>query len=142
MSTRPFPKGRIGLKQLLADAAIAKPTFFARYRYDPVYVELLDIDEDRDHRLHFPADAGMRLKALRNKAPHGNKGRGPQRVCPQCTQVLPTRYVACDQCGAVFDQRPGSEQSSPRRRTAEVNFTRREELERLKRAARGGTDGQ
>ena len=62
--SRPFPLGRIGLKQFLAEAEISKNTFFVRFRYDPTSVRLLDIQE-RDHRLHFPADAGRRLRELR-----------------------------------------------------------------------------
>ena len=131
---RPFPPGRIGLKQFLADAGISKNTFHLKYRNAPEYIVLLDIDEDRDHRLHFPADAGHRLRALRGKAPHGNTGRKPSRPCPACGRALHPRHTACVHCYHVLE----SEVSTvPRARsTADANFERRELLRRAKEDAR------
>ena len=131
--SRPFPPGRVGLAQLLVDAGISKNTFHLRYRNDPEYIVLLDIEEDRDHRLHFPADAGHRLRARRGKAPHGNRGRTPGRPCPECGHTLHPRHHACTRCWHVLVT--AGEDGAPmvaRRSTSQVNFERRELLRRAK----------
>jgi hypothetical protein len=129
---RSFPPGRIGLKQFLADAEISKNTFFLRYRHDPKYVALLDIREDRDHRLHFPMDAGHRLRNLRDKPRHGNAGRVPRRPCPSCGAILHPRHTACVGCGASVTPSAHAPEITRRRSTAIANFRRGGELRALR----------
>lgn len=125
-----LPPGRIGLKVLLADAEISKNTFFRNFRYDRTVAQLLDIQEDRDHRLHFPADAGHRLRAYRGKARHGNAGRSPGRPCPSCGAALHPRHTACIKCGRNLTRSNAT--VTPRHSTSVVNFKRREELKALR----------
>jgi len=128
---RSFPSGRIGLRQLLTDASLSKNTFLRRYRNDPAVAVLLDIAEDRDHRLHFPVEAGEVLKRLHGKGAHGNRGRKPQRPCPECSAPLHPCHRACNECGHVLvsDEVAGSR---PKGSTAERNFKRRDDLRQLK----------
>ncbi len=138
---RPFAPGRVGLKQFLVQAGISKNTFFLRYRYEPRFVRLLDIQEDRDHRLHFPAEAGQRLRELRGKPRHGNAGRAPQRPCPSCGATLHPRHVACIACGweaTVHGRADERARTSASRSTAMMNYRRSEELEALRRSANPG----
>ncbi|MFN8665902.1 MAG: hypothetical protein U0164_01760 [Gemmatimonadaceae bacterium] len=48
----------VGLKPFLAFVGIFKNTYFLRERHEPTWIALLHLDEDRDHRLHFPYEAG------------------------------------------------------------------------------------
>jgi hypothetical protein len=125
-----LPHDRVRLKTVLAQAGISKNTYFRLYRYNPDVARLLDIQEDRDHHLHFAADAGQRLREYRGKAPHGNIGRAPTRPCPSCGETLHPRHTACVECG--FDLAPSSGESTPKRSTAMTNFKRAEELRRLR----------
>lgn len=129
--SRPFPPRRIGLTELLTHAGITKNTFFRRYRHDPAVAVLLDIEEDRDHRLHFPAEAGEVLKRLHGKPAHGNQGRKPQRACPECSAPLHPCHRVCGECGHVLvsDEVVANR---PKWSAAERNFMRRDDLRQLK----------
>ncbi len=136
---RPFPPGRVGLKAFLHAAGISKNTFFLRYRHGSRWISLLDIDEDRDHRLHFPHDAGEKLRQLRNKRPHGNRGRRPCRLCPACGAEAHPRHTVCAGCEAPL---PAPYDPAPPRAhsTAVRNGARREALRRAKELARTWTE--
>lgn len=132
--TRPFPPGRIGLKQLLSEAQVSKNTFFLKYRNDPVFAQLLDIREDRDQRLHFAANAGQILAAHRGDKPrHGNAGRSPHRPCPACGASLHPRLVACVACGKELAL-ASLPTETPRRSTAKTNYLRSAQLDGLRNA--------
>lgn len=132
---RPFPAGRVGLKTFLTSAGISKNTFFLKYRHNSFWIALLDIDEDRDHRLHFPYDAGEMLHAMRGKPEHGNRGRRPQRRCPDCGTEAHPRHAVCAGCERPLlsprDPDPATEKS-----TAVRNGARRDMLHRAKEHAR------
>jgi hypothetical protein len=79
---------------------MSKGTFFVRYRNNPAFAELLDIQEDKFHHLHLPVSAAAELRRLRpTKETHGNWGRVPQRDCPSCGHFAHTRHKTCGSCG-------------------------------------------
>ncbi len=131
---RPFPLGRVGLKTFLAAAGISKNTFFLKYRHDPYWIAVFDIEEDRDHRLHFPDDAGEKLRVTRGTRKHFNHGRRPKRLCPACGTEAHPRHAICAQCEhplhAPRDDKPAEAYS-----TAVRNGARREGLRRAKEQA-------
>lgn len=91
-----LPHSRIRLETLLAKAEISKNTVFRLYRYNPAVALLLDIQEDRDHHLHFAADAGQ----------------APKRPCPGCGANLHPRHTACVACD--FDLAPSGAEPAPK----------------------------
>jgi len=134
---RPFPPGRVGLKTFLSAAGISKNTFFLRYRHDPNWIALLDIDEDRDHRLHFPHDAGDKLRQLRGTPPHFNRGRRPRRLCPACGDEAHPRHTVCAGCEHPLLP-PRNSDSSASNSTAVRNGARRDALRRAKEEVSSG----
>lgn len=91
--------GRILLPRFLSDAGISKGTFLETHRRDPELMRRLDANIDYAGRLHFPELAGLELRGIRNKKPHGNRGRVSGRVCVACTGRVHPRLKACPTCG-------------------------------------------
>jgi hypothetical protein len=75
---RTLPPHRCSLVEFPEFARISKGTFFVRYRHNRAYADLLDIQEDKFHRLHLPVSAAHELLRLRpTNETHGNRGRVP-----------------------------------------------------------------
>lgn len=103
----PYPPDRCGLREFIQLAGVSKGTFFSIYRYSPQYAQLLDVQEDRLHRLHFPIAAAKEIARERSRKPvHGNKGRRPRRPCGQCGAALHPRHKECEGCGWHCEQKP------------------------------------
>ena len=128
---RPFPPSRVGLKTFLAAAGISKNTFFLKYRHVPYWIALLDIEEDRDHRLHFPDDAGEKLRVRRGTGKHFNYGRRPKRPCPACGAEAHPRHTVCAACEHPLLP-PRDPAASASNSTAVRNGARRDVLRRAK----------
>ena len=95
-----FPEGRCGLREFLQIAGISKNTFYLKYRVHASYTPMLDIREDRMHRIHMPRTAAELIAAERaSKPPHGNKGRRPHRPCGGCRREMHPRARTCPACG-------------------------------------------
>lgn len=91
--------GRVRLEQFLTDAGVSKVTFMTTHRRDAELMKRLDVHFDFGGRLHFPEAAGRELRAIRNRRPHGNKGRPTGRVCGVCEARVATRLTSCSHCG-------------------------------------------
>ncbi len=96
------PLGRCTLPEFLEITVMTKNTFFRSYRYNPRYVDMLDVQINLARRMHMPVEAAhaiAREREAAGKTVHGNRGRKPSRACPGCGISLPPRQQDCPNCG-------------------------------------------
>ena len=71
-----LPPGRISLRDLCERVGVSRTVFFAQYRFDPSWVERLDLKVTASGILHFRESAAEELRrALEGERPVGRSPR-------------------------------------------------------------------